>query len=169
MKSRNNIVLIGMPGAGKSTVGVVLAKMLGLEFIDADIVIQKKTKKKLYELLDEHGLDGFREIEDDINYEIPPENAIVATGGSAVYCRRAMEHYKENAYVVYIRISCEELKNRLADLHQRGVAIKPGETLEDLYSERLPLYEQYADITVDSDAGISAIAHKIKNILEKMR
>jgi shikimate kinase len=80
-----------------------------------------------------------------------------------------MEHYKENAYVVYIRISCEELKNRLADLHQRGVAIKPGETLEDLYSERLPLYEQYADITVDSDAGISAIAHKIKNILEKMR
>lgn len=169
MKSRNNIVLIGMPGAGKSTVGVVLAKMLGLEFIDADIVIQKKTKKKLYELLDEHGLDGFREIEDDINYAISPENAIVATGGSAVYCRRAMEHYKENAYVVYIRISCEELKNRLADLHQRGVAIKPGETLEDLYSERLPLYEQYADITVDSDAGISAIAHKIKNILEKMR
>lgn len=151
MKNKN-VVLIGMPGAGKSTVGIVLAKILGMEFIDSDLLIQKREKKLLWQIIEAEGLDGFNRVEEEVNSSIDTENTIIATGGSAVYSRKAMEHLKEIGTIVYLKVSCGELKKRLGDLKNRGVSMKEGQTLEDLYEERRPLYETYADIIVDLDA-----------------
>jgi shikimate kinase len=148
---KNNIILIGMPGSGKSTVGVVLAKRLGYEFVDSDLVIQKKTGKKLYELIEENGVEGFWKIENDVNASLSPENCIIATGGSAIYGEEAMRHLGETGTVVYLKISYEELKERLGDLNERGVTLKPGQSLKDLYDERIPLYERYAGLTIECD------------------
>lgn len=144
-----NIILIGMPGAGKSTVGVVLAKKLGLQFLDSDLVIQEKEKKLLYQLIDELGEAGFLMLENKINAAIEVKNAVIATGGSAVYGKEAMEHFKENGTVVYLRLPYEELQERLGDLHERGVVLKKGATLRTLYEERTPLYEDWMDMAVD--------------------
>lgn len=146
-----NIILIGMPGVGKSTVGVVLAKVLGFEFLDSDLLIQKQEKRLLPEIIESEGLDGFIEIENQINASIDAEHCIIATGGSAVYGKEAMEHLKKIGTVVYLKVSYETLKDRLGDLKNRGVAMKDGITLHDLYEERCPLYEQYADIVVDEE------------------
>ena len=146
-----NLILIGMPGCGKSTVGVVLAKAANLDFIDSDLVIQKEMGAKLSQLLDQYGDDGFREIEDRINAQLTVENSIIATGGSVVYGEEAMRHLKEIGTVIYLKLSCEAIEDRLGDLHTRGVTIKPGWTLRDLYNERVPLYEKWADITVDCE------------------
>lgn len=147
--NKKNITLIGMPGAGKSTVGIVLAKILGMEFLDSDLLIQKREKKLLWQIIEEQGLDGFNQVEEEVNSSIEVEHTIIATGGSAVYSEKAMRHLKEIGMVVYLKVSCEELKKRLGDLKNRGVSMKEGQTLEDLYEERRPLYEKYADITVD--------------------
>lgn len=144
-----NIILIGMPGAGKSTVGVVLAKMLGCAFIDGDLVIQERMGRLLHEIIDELGADGFNELENRINMTINPKKAVIAPGGSVVYGSEAMEHYKSIGRVVFLNLPVEELKRRLGDLNERGVSLKEGQTLEDLYNERLPLYQKYADYTVD--------------------
>lgn len=148
---KNNITLIGMPGAGKSTVGIVLAKVLGMEFLDSDLLIQKREKKLLWQIIEEQGLDGFDRVEEDVNCSIETENTIIATGGSAVYSEKAMRHLREISTVVYLKVSCEELKKRLGDLKNRGVSIKEGQTLEDLFEERCPLYEKYADLILDLD------------------
>lgn len=147
----HNIILIGMPGCGKSTVGVVLAKALGMDFIDSDLVIQKEMGAKLSQLIDQHGDAGFREIENRINAELMAENSIIATGGSVVYGEDAMRHLKDIGTVVYLKLSYEAIEDRLGDLHARGVTIQPGWTLRDLYNERVPLYEQWADVTVDCE------------------
>ena len=146
-----NIILIGMPGCGKSTVGVVLAKALGMDFIDSDLVIQKEMGAKLSQLIDQHGDAGFREIENRINAAMEAENSIIATGGSVVYGEDAMHHLKDIGTVVYLKLSYEAIEDRLGDLHARGVTIQPGWTLRDLYNERVPLYEQWADVTVDCE------------------
>ncbi len=146
-----NIVLIGMPSAGKSTVGVLLAKNLGMEFLDCDLVIQKKTGKLLHEIISEKGNQGFRAIEGEILAELECENSVIATGGSAVYSQKAMEHLKKDSLTVYLSLSCDEVKKRLGDFSHRGVAMEKGQTIEDLYAERAPLYERYADIIVASD------------------
>ena len=146
-----NLILIGMPGCGKSTVGVVLAKALGLDFIDSDLVIQKEMGMKLSQLIDQHGDDGFRAIENRINASLDLENCVIATGGSVVYGEDAMRHLKEIGTVIYLKLSCATIAERLGDLHARGVTIKPGWTLQDLYNERIPLYEKWADITVDCE------------------
>ena len=146
-----NIVLIGMPGCGKSTVGVVLAKALGMEFVDSDLVIQSTMHATLAQLIEQHGDDGFRDIENRVNASIDVQNSIIATGGSVVYGAEAMAHLKSIGTVVYLRLTCENITERLGDLHARGVTIKPGWTLRDLYNERCPLYEQYADIVQDCD------------------
>lgn len=148
----NNLILIGMPGCGKSTVGVVLAKALGMDFIDSDLVIQKKTGKRLSEIIDERGDEGFREVENCVNRELVAENSVIATGGSVVYGEEAMRHLKSIGTVIYLKLSCEAIEERLGDLHARGVSIQPGWTLRDLYNERCPLYEKWADITVDCEA-----------------
>lgn len=148
----NNLILIGMPGCGKSTVGVVLAKALGLDFIDSDLVIQKKMGAKLHRLLDQYGDEGFRAIENRINAELEAEDSVIATGGSVIYGEDAMRHLKEIGTVIYLKLSYEAIEDRLGDLHARGVTIQPGWTLRDLYNERVPMYERWADITVDCEA-----------------
>lgn len=145
----NNVILIGMPGAGKSTVGVVLAKKLGYRFLDSDLVIQEKCGKLLHQLIEERGEAGFLMLENEINGDIRGDKMVVATGGSAVYGKEAMAHFKEIGRIVYLRLPYEELKERLGDLHERGVVIKEGSTLKDLYEERILLYEKYADLTID--------------------
>lgn len=160
----NNIILIGMPGCGKSTVGVVLAKTLGYRFVDSDLLIQEKTGKLLHQIIEDEGLDGFNKIEEDVNASINLTSAVIATGGSAVYGQRAMEHLKEIGTVVYLRSSLETLEERLGDLNERGVSIKEGMTLKDLFDERRPLYEKYADITVDT--GKTPIRNVVKSIKE---
>ena len=146
-----NIVLIGMPGCGKSTIGVVLAKVLGFDFVDADVLIQKKHGKLLRELIAEYGDDGFLQIENDVNKEIDLKNTVIATGGSVVYCDEAMQHYVKNDIVVYIELPYGVIASRLENVKRRGVVLKDGQTLKDLYEERVPLYEKYADIVVDEE------------------
>ena len=137
--SKNNIILIGMPGSGKSTNGVILAKNMGMDFIDSDILIQHVKGMRLEELLNIHGPEGFNVIEEEVNAAIDVENTVIATG----------ENLKAQGTVVYLDITCKELEERLGDLRERGVSIKDGWTLQDLYDERKPLYEKYADITVN--------------------
>lgn len=147
--NRDNIVLIGMPGVGKSTVGVVLAKALGYQFVDADLLIQEAEGKLLSELIEEHGTDGFIEIENRVNSQIQTHRSVIATGGSVVYGKEAMEHLKSIGTVVYLKQNLRVLQHRLRNLKGRGVVLKEGQTLVDLYKERTVLYEKYADITVD--------------------
>ena len=145
----NNIILIGMPGVGKITLGVVLAKVLGFQFIDADLLIQEQERKKLHQIIKEVGINGFMEIENQVNASIEAERSVIATGGSVVYCRQAMSHLKEIGTVVYLKVSLSTLEKRLGNLKRRGVILKKGQTLKDLYEERVPLYEKYADVVVD--------------------
>ena len=130
-----NLILIGMPGCGKSTVGVVLAKALGMDFIDSDLVIQKVTGKRLSQIIDESGDEGFRAVENRVNADLQAENSIIATGGSVIYGTEAMQHLKAIGTVIYLKLSYEAIEERLGDLHARGVTIKPGWTLQDLYNK----------------------------------
>lgn len=146
---KTNITLIGMPASGKSTVGVLLAKRLGFSFVDVDIVIQEKTGRLLKEIIAQEGTEGFLRIEDRINQELDVRRSVIAPGGSVIYGEQAMAHLKEISTVVYLRLSYRSVRRRLGNLKDRGVALKDGMTLRDLYNERIPLYERYADITVD--------------------
>ena len=146
---KNNIVLIGMPGVGKSTLGVVLAKELGYEFVDADLLIQKREKRLLKEIIAEEGVDGFLKIENDVNAGIQTDKTVIATGGNVIYGAEAMEHLKTIGTVVYLKLDYETLDSRLGSLKGRGVVLKDGQNLKSLYEERVPLYEKYADVTVD--------------------
>ena len=146
---KSNIVLIGMPGVGKSTIGVILAKILAYHFLDSDLVIQEREGKRLHQIISEVGCDGFLKIENDVNASLNVERTIIATGGSAIYGKEAMEHLKEIGEVVYLKADYETIKKRLGNLEKRGVALKSGQTLKDLYDERTKLYEMYADVTVD--------------------
>lgn len=147
--TKDNIVLIGMPGSGKSTVGVVLAKKLGYHFVDSDLVIQDRYGKLLHELISEHGVEGFWKIENDVNASLSPSKTVIATGGSAIYGESAMEHLRQIAHVVYLQLPYEEVEERLGDLNARGVTLQPGQTLKSLYEERVPLYEKYAHIIIN--------------------
>lgn len=150
-KKDRNITLVGMPSSGKSTVGVLLAKRLGLDFVDVDIVIQTEEKRLLKEIIAQEGEDGFLAIENRINASLDVEDSVIAPGGSVIYGTEAMEHLKEISTVVYLKISYEETERRLGNLVDRGVVLKKGMTLRDLYHERVPLYEKYADITIEED------------------
>jgi len=151
MRDMKNIVLIGMPGVGKSTIGVILAKELGYQFVDADLLIQKQEKRLLKEIISEEGIEGFIAIENQVNASIEANRTVIATGGSVVYGREAMEHLGEIATVIYLKLSYKALRKRLGNLKNRGVVLRDGQTLKDLYEERVVLYEKYADITIDEE------------------
>lgn len=157
-----NIILIGMPGAGKSTVGVVLAKKLGYSFVDADLVIQSREGKLLHELIAERGVEGFWKLEEAVGESIETKRTVIATGGSAIYGEKAMAHYKQIGTVVYLSLPLEEIRKRLGDLTERGVTLREGQDLDGLYAERKQLYERYADVTVECE-GLS-----IREIVEKI-
>ena len=146
-----NIVLIGMPGCGKSTCGVLVAKTFCMDFWDTDLLIQKNVKMPLQKIIDTKGSEYFRSAEEAACLAFPFQNAVVATGGSVVYSPKAMERLKENASAVYLRISFETMRRRIADIEHRGILLRNGETLEDMFCERQPLYEKYADLTIDCD------------------
>ena len=147
----NNIILIGMPGVGKSTVGVVLAKMIGYKFLDSDLLIQDRENLLLHELIDKYGLERFNQIESEVNASIVAEDTVIATGGSAIYGTEAMMHLKSIGTIVYLKLPYEEIVKRLGDINDRGISIRPGETLASLYEKRIPLYERYADVTIDCE------------------
>ena len=163
---KNNIVLIGMPGAGKSTVGVVLAKKLGYRFVDSDLVIQEQYGKLLHELIQEHGVEGFWKLENDVNASLNQRRSVIATGGSVIYGSEAMEHLREIGTVVYLKLPYEEVVERLGDLNARGVTLMKGQTLRDLYEERVPLYEQYAHRVIDChEKQLREIVHEAAAVL----
>lgn len=152
-----------MPGCGKSTVGVVLAKIMGYRFMDSDLLIQESEKRLLSEIIERDGLDKFNEIENKINSSINTDFSVIATGGSVIYGNEAMEHLKKIGIVVYLKLPYEEVAKRLGDLAKRGVSIKKGQTLFELYEERAPLYEKYADIIIEEKGmEISQTAFFIK-------
>lgn len=150
-----NIVLIGMPGCGKSTIGVLLAKSLLCDFIDTDLTIQNTYGKSLCAIIEHEGIEAFKKKENAVLSALVCDNCVIATGGSAIYGKEAMEHLKENGRVVYLKLSPAEIESRIENIKTRGIAMKDGCTIAQLYAERAPLYEQYADITVNCH-GLSA-------------
>ena len=148
---KSNIVLIGMPAAGKSTIGVLLAKSMLKSFIDTDLIIQSKCGCALCDIIEKEGADSFLEIENFVICSNNYSDSVIATGGSAVYGEEAMAHLKKNSIIVYLDLSVKEIEKRIGNIHTRGVAIKSGMTLSDLYNERAPLYNKYADIIVNCE------------------
>ncbi|MEG0874645.1 MAG: shikimate kinase [Clostridiales bacterium] len=157
-----NIILIGMPAVGKSTIGVVLAKILGYKFIDTDILIQEKTGKLLKNIIKDQGTMGFINIEEQVNSEIEAENAIIATGGSAIYSSKAMQHLGSIGTIIYLRLNFETLNARLKNIKNRGVIFQENESLSDLYAQRSALYEKYAHIIIDEDGC------NVEDVIEKI-
>lgn len=164
-----NIVLIGMPGSGKSTVGVLLAKALLCHFVDTDLIIQAKHGKSLCEIINEIGIDGFIKTENEILSQQSFENTVVATGGSAVYGKEAMNNLKKNGIVVYIKLPPEVIESRINNITTRGIAMPEGFTIKQLYDERAPLYEKYADVTVDcSNLDIEETVKRIADAVNSL-
>ena len=163
----NNVILIGMPAVGKSTVGVVVAKRLGYKFVDTDILIQEEEGRLLREIIEEKGIHGFLEIEDRVNAGVDVKNTVISPGGSVVYCENAMEHYKKIGTVVYLQVSFETINKRLKNAKGRGVVLKEGQKLKDLYDERVRLFEKYADVTVAED-GLN-LEETIEEVLKTLK
>ena len=163
---KNNIILIGMPASGKSTMGVILAKILGYNFIDSDILIQETDGRNLPQIIEDEGIEGFIEIENRINAGIETEKTVIATGGSVVYGKEAMDHFKNIGRIIYLKVDMDVLTKRLHHTKQRGVVMQDGQSLIALYNERGPLYEKYADIVVEE--GRDGFEEVIAKILSKM-
>ena len=161
----DNVILIGMPGAGKSTVGVLLAKRLGYRFVDTDLLIQEKENKRLFEILRDDGNEYFAAAENNIVASLKAEKSVIATGGSVVFGSSAMENLKSLGKVVYLRVPLAELEKRVNNFETRGILMKSGQTLADIFNERTPLYEKYADVTVDCDGELADNAIKIENLI----
>ncbi len=163
-----SIILIGMPGCGKSTLGVLMAKELGLDFVDTDIVIQSRTGELLYKTLERVGVDGLLDEEESAILSLDlTKPQVVSTGGSAVLREKSVEHLSENGIIVYLRLSCETVKKRINNRSTRGIAAKSNETLEDIYAYRTPFYEKYAQITIDCDG--SDAAENVGKILAELK
>jgi len=166
-RTLQNIILIGMPGAGKSTMGVILAKALGRTFIDTDLAIQEKTGRLLQEIIDTEGADAFKKIEEETVLSLRFKNAVIATGGSVVFSEKAMEYLRKDGIVVYLAISFVVMEKRLMDITTRGIVLVAGESLRDMYNERVPLYGKYADITIDCpgedfETGVGQVVDAIR-------
>lgn len=148
-----NIILIGMPGCGKSTAGVLAAKAMCMQFIDTDLLLQRAGGAKLQQIINTKGLDFFLQLEEEVLSTLSCENCVISTGGSAVYYEHAMNHLRSIGKVVYLRLSYDQMRRRIRNLETRGIAMKAGMTLRDMYKERSPLYEKYADYTIDCGNG----------------
>ena len=168
-----NVILTGMPGAGKSTAGVLLAKTLGMSFIDTDLILQTNAGMKLCDILALRGAEKFGELENEALLSVEADNAVIATGGSAVFCESGMAHLKKGGMVVYLDVPLPELEKRLTGIRTRGVVMKEGETLAQLLEERLPYYERYADVTVRESGGteetVAAIAEAVASCRGKRK
>lgn len=164
---KKNLIFTGMPAVGKSTVGIVVAKRLGMKFIDTDLLIQEQEGKLLREIIAEEGQDGFLKIENQVNASVEAENAVISPGGSVIYCKEAMEHYKKIGTVVYLKASYQTIKKRIRNPKKRGVVLREGQTFRDLYNERVPYFEKYADITVCEDG--CRIEETIENVLNAVK
>ena len=163
-----NIILIGMPGCGKSTMGVLLAKTLGYQFVDTDLIIQKNTGRLLHKIVEEDGKEAFLDIEKDAILTLSTDGAVIATGGSAVLRADAMEHLRKNGIVVYLSLPYMAVSKRIRNIKTRGIAFGEGETLRDIYNQRLPYYEKYADITLRCDFGtVEKNVTKLVDILRR--
>lgn len=160
---KNNLIFIGMPAVGKSTVGIVVAKRLGMKFIDTDLLIQEQEKKLLREIIAEVGQEGFLQIENQVNAQVKADNAVISPGGSVVYCKEAMQHYKEIGTIVYLKASYQTIKRRIRNPKKRGVVLRKGQSFRELYNERVPYFEKYADITVCEDG--CRIEDTIENVI----
>ena len=157
-----NVILVGMPACGKSTIGVVLAKTMNKWFVDTDLSIQQREGRTLQDIINEHGNEYFHQLEEQILLETNVKNCVIATGGSAIYFDRAMEHFKENGKIVYIKVSLDTILERLNNIKTRGVTLGKGQTIEDLYKQRVPLYEKHADIVIEAEnLHIEEIVEKI--------
>lgn len=163
---KENIILIGMPGAGKSSIGVVLAKAIGYEFVDTDLLIQAREGCLLSEIIEKEGRERFVEIENEVNAGLDVKRCVIAPGGSVIYGIEAMKHFQEIGTIVYLKLSYEDLAKRLGNLKGRGVVLKEGQTLKDLYEERTCLYETYADFTIsEKNRGIEETLQAIRDEL----
>ena len=164
-----NVVLIGMPGCGKSTLGVLLAKALMMDFVDTDLLLQKQSGKSLQKMVDELGSDGFSNVEEAFVEQLHLENTVIATGGSVALENRAMEKLKEDGVIVFIKLSYDTIEKRLKNISTRGIAMKKGQTLQDLYNLRQPAYHRWADVTVEADGQdieqtVAQLVHQLKNV-----
>ena len=162
-----NVVLIGMPGCGKSTVGVLLAKSLLMDFVDTDLLLQNRHGKSLCEMINEGGLEAFKAKENELLATLQLKNSVIATGGSAVYGEEAMANLKANGTAVYLKLPPDAIVSRIKNITTRGIAMKEGTTIADLYKERAPLYERYADLVIDcehltAEQCVSAIAARLQ-------
>lgn len=144
-----NIVLIGMAGSGKSTLGVLLAKSLGMPFVDTDLIIQQNEKELLQEIIDKKGINKFLQIEEKVMLSIESKDSVIATGGSVVYSDQAMDHLKKHGRIVYLKLSFEEIEKRIKNITTRGIVMESGKTLKNIFDERVTLYEKHADIVID--------------------
>ena len=169
MTVNGNIILIGMPGAGKSTVGVILAKTLGMDFLDTDLAICRRHGGTLQSILDNEGLEAFLDLEEDVVRSLRPENTVIATGGSVPLRDRAMEHLKSGGTAVYLDVPLEELRERLSNIRTRGIAFGPGETLDTLFAHRTPIYQRWADVTVCTDPRRTDLEHTVEQILAALK
>ena len=163
---KTNLVLIGMPASGKSTVGVIVAKVIGYDFICTDILIQKSQKKRLAQIIKEIGVDGFLEVENRVNASVEADHCVIATGGSAVYGEDAMRHFKEIGHIMYLKTDFETIRKRLGNIRQRGVALREGQTLRDLYDERTVLYEKYADTVIEESGDAEDVVVSILKVIQ---
>ena len=164
--SRTNLILIGMPASGKSTVGVILAKVIGYDFVDTDLLIQKAEKKRLKQIIAERGVEGFLEVENRVNASVEADHCVIATGGSAVYGEEAMRHFKKIGHIMYLKVDFETIRKRLRNIKERGVALKKGQTLRDLYDERVALYEKYADTVIEETGDVEDVIVRILEIID---
>lgn len=165
--NNSNVILIGMPGAGKSTIGVLLAKSLRKPFIDTDLLIQQQEDCFLQDIINRDGIEKFLAAEEDVILKLNVENHVIATGGSVVYSEASMKHLKPDSTIVYLKLSYEEIVTRIKNIKSRGIAIESNQSLFDLFKERTPLYEKYSDLTVNcSGKHIEEIVDEIKNSIK---